>query len=31
MEVLLSCYAKCLYGRRAVVNRIIEKLLREYE
>jgi integrase len=31
VEVLLSCYAKCLYGRRAIVNRIIERLLREYE
>lgn len=31
VEVLLSYYAKCLYGRRATVNRIIEKLLREYE
>jgi integrase len=31
VEVLLSRYAKYLYGRRAVVNRIIEKLLREYE
>jgi integrase len=31
VEVLLTRYAKCLYGREAVANQRIESLLREYE
>lgn len=31
VEVLLSCYAKCLDGRQEVANRRIEDLLREYD
>ncbi|MFJ7128282.1 hypothetical protein [Streptomyces sp. NPDC098101] len=31
VEVLLTCYGKCLDGRQDVANRRIEDLLREYE
>ncbi|SFY52428.1 hypothetical protein STEPF1_05701 [Streptomyces sp. F-1] len=31
VEVLLSCYAKCIDGRQEIANRKIEDLLREYE
>ncbi|MFE7836714.1 tyrosine-type recombinase/integrase [Streptomyces sp. NPDC057474] len=31
VEVLLTRYAKCLYGRAAIANQRIERLLREYD
>ncbi|MEV7288716.1 site-specific integrase [Streptomyces sp. NPDC093252] len=31
VEALLTRYAKCLYGRSAIANQRIERLLREYE
>lgn len=31
VEVLMTRYAKCLYGRAAIANQRIERLLREYD
>ncbi|MER5752608.1 site-specific integrase [Streptomyces sp. NPDC002088] len=31
VEVLMTTYAKCLYGRQEIANQRIDKLLREYE